>query len=429
MHRCLIISPYFPPSTLAGVHRARHLAKHLVAHGWEPTIISVDPWHHAEALDPALRALVPSCARIVETGAIPIKWTEWLGLRGEIGLRGFFHLRAEIARQLQLRKSSVVLITGSPFYPMLLSSWIQRRFGVPVVLDLQDPWASKEGATRNRWTKGWLAHKLAVSLEPRALAGAAWITSVSALQNAELAARYPWLNASRMSAIPIGGDAEDFASIVRHCVQPSDGAILEFSYVGSAWPRALPLLSLLFEGLAKLRDRAPATAARLKLRFVGTSPQPGQSTDFRVLPLAKSAGVGDLVTEQPGRVGFLEALRILVDSHAVLMIGSDEPHYTASKIYPGLMSGRPFFSFFHKSSSAHAILVSAGGGIAIPFDGHDSRERVVDDIAAALYKLASDATSLGRANPAAYADYTAHAVAGQFAEVFDVISTANSPAP
>ena len=50
MRRCLITSPHFPPSTVAGVHRARHLAKHLPAHGWAPPDL-----------------------RIIETGALPLR--------------------------------------------------------------------------------------------------------------------------------------------------------------------------------------------------------------------------------------------------------------------------------------------------------------------------------------------------------------------
>lgn len=420
--RCLIVSPHFPPSTVAGVHRARHLVKALPAHGWEPTVIAVDPAFQLEALDQELRGLVPVGARIIETGAIPARWTALFGLRGEIGLRGFFHLRASIAREIAAQRPGVVLITGSPFYPMLLAGWIKRRFGVPVILDFQDPWASKEGAARRRWTKAWLAHRLAVALEPRALRAAAWVTSVSDRQNADLAARYTWLDGARMSAVPIGGDPDDAAALRATAPQGDagcePGGTRDFSYVGTALPRAAPLLAILFEGLAMLRQSAPDLAAQIRLRFVGTSNQPGESSDYRVRELAEAAGVADLVSEAPGRVPFLDALRILAGTHAVLMIGSDEPHYTASKIYPGLMSGRPFLSIFHSESSAHQILSAAGGGAALAYEGEDQRERLIALVSAELARLATDPASFGRADPAAYADFTAHAIAGQFSRIF-----------
>jgi hypothetical protein len=125
------------------------------------------------------------------------------------------------------------------------------------------------------------------------------------------------------------------------------------------------------------------------------------------------------VTEEPARVPFLDALRILATTDAVLMIGSDEPHYTASKIYPGLMCRRPFLSIFHRTSSSHEILTRAGGGLAFAFDTPNELETLVPAIANGLERLASDPDALGKADPTAYAPFTAHAIAGQFATVFE----------
>ena len=60
----IVVSPYFPPSSLAGVHRARHLLKHLPAHGWHTTLVCVDERHYEQEPDPLLAALVPADADI-----------------------------------------------------------------------------------------------------------------------------------------------------------------------------------------------------------------------------------------------------------------------------------------------------------------------------------------------------------------------------
>jgi hypothetical protein len=418
--RCLIVSPHFPPSMLAGVHRARHLAKHLPAHGWRPTILCVDPRYHIEKLDTDLANLVPANVDIVCAGAVPVRFTRAFGVAGDIGLRGYFHLRNALARQMARAPADVVLITGSPYYPMLMADWIRRRWNVPVVLDFQDPWVSRAGAAAPRWSKAALAHRLAVALEPRAVRNAAYVTSVSDLQNNEMALRYPWLDRARMAGIPIGGDPEDFDALR---ISATDGerstSRMTFSYVGTALPRASPLLRGLLRGLARMRASKPELANGLHLRFVGTSNQPNDATTFRVRPLAEAEGVTDLVTEEPARVPFLDALRILATTDVILMIGSDEPHYTASKIYPGLMSGRPFLSIFHRMSSAHEILRRAGGGLAFAFETAKELDGLVPAIADGLERLATDPGSLGRIDPAAYAPFTAHAIAGRFADVFD----------
>src|ERR1700761_7146737 len=93
----LIVSPYFPPSTLAGVHRARHLAKHLPATGWQPIVLCVDERFHEEKLDPELAELVPGDVEVVKTKALPARLTRCTGL-GDLSLRAFFHLRSAMRR-------------------------------------------------------------------------------------------------------------------------------------------------------------------------------------------------------------------------------------------------------------------------------------------------------------------------------------------
>ena len=51
MRKILIISPHFPPSNLAAVHRSRLFAHHLPAFGWEPIILTVHEKFYEEKLD------------------------------------------------------------------------------------------------------------------------------------------------------------------------------------------------------------------------------------------------------------------------------------------------------------------------------------------------------------------------------------------
>lgn len=421
VRNALIVSPHFPPSTLAGVHRARHLLKHLPAYGWRAKVICVDPKFHVERLDPELAELVPADAEIVRVGALPVNVTRLFGIAGDIGLRGLYHIRAALDQEMSTNRPDVVMITGSPYFPMLLAGWIERRWRVPVVLDFQDPWVTPVGKAAPIGTKAWLTHQLAVTFEPKAIKNADFITSVSDRQNEELANRHSFVDSSRMAGIPIGGDPEDFET-VRVAKGPSlgvDRKTIEFCYVGTALPRSTPLFQCLLKGLAIAQGKKPELASALKVRCVGTSNQPNDAKTFRIEPLARALNLDGAVSEEPARVPFLDALRILAKTHAVLMIGSDEPHYTASKIYPGMMCGRPFLSLFHRASSAHRILSNAGGGIAFAFETQQELEALPPLIAEAIITLATNPDSVGRVDPAAYAEYTAAAVAGQFAAIFD----------
>jgi hypothetical protein len=118
----------------------------------------------------------------------------------------------------------------------------------------------------------------------------------------------------------------------------------------------------------------------------------------------------------------MDALGALAQSDGVLLIGSDEPHYTASKIYPALMSGRPFLSLFHRASSAHAILTEAGGGRSFAFASSEELAALEGPIANGLRTLAAAPASFGHADPSSYAPYEARAIAYRFAAIFDQLA-------
>jgi hypothetical protein len=118
----------------------------------------------------------------------------------------------------------------------------------------------------------------------------------------------------------------------------------------------------------------------------------------------------------------MHALGVLARSDGVLLIGSDEPHYTASKIYPALMSGRPFLSLFHRASSAHSILSNAGGGRAFAFETLAELAALEAPLAEGLRTLAGAPASLGHIDPSAYAPYEARAIASRFGYIFDSLN-------
>lgn len=424
--RIVIVSPHYPPSTVAGVHRARHLAKHLPTWGWEPIIICVDEIYHTERLDLALANLLPADVKTVKVPALSAAMMRRVGI-GDIGLRGYGGLRRAVRHAMANEKADAILITGSPFYPFLLAGMIKREFGVPVILDFQDPWISNWGAARTPLTKGWAAYRLARMLEPRAVASADFITSVSERQNDELLAHYPAFPRNRVAAIPIGGDAGDYDYLRRNPlidreVELADD-VINLSYVGTMLPQSRPLLEALFSALHQLVLSGEEWVGRLRLNFVGTSNQPNGFSTFGVAPLAEKYQVAHLVKEVPQRIPFLQALDVLANSQALLLIGSDEAHYTASKIYPALLSGRPYFALFHKASSAYDILRRAGGGVTLGFETPADLDRLGPAIAEAFRSVALNPRALGSADSAVVGDFDASKIAGRFAAIFDSLMT------
>ena len=159
------------------------------------------------------------------------------------------------------------------------------------------------------------------------------------------------------------------------------------------------------------------------MRFIGSSNDPNGLESFRVLPLARAQGVAEIVSEVPQRVPFLTALSAIRASDGVLVLGTDEPHYTASKIYGVLMSGRPYLSVFHELSSAHEILSRAGGGVSLGFVP-SKRDLLLEPLVKALSTFVDSPRSFAQVHEATYAEFTGAATARRFAEVFRLAALA-----
>jgi hypothetical protein len=75
--------------------------------------------------------------------------------------------------------------------------------------------------------------------------------------------------------------------------------------------------------------------------------------------------VGDAVTEVTGRIDYLDALAVLTRASGVLLLGSSEPHYTASKLFPAMLARVPILALFHEASSVVSILAAAAHGPSV----------------------------------------------------------------
>ena len=370
MPRVLLVSPHFPPDTSAGVHRVRLLAPRLPAHGWEPTVVTVDPRDYEGRLDPGLASLVPAELRVVRCRAWPARWTRRIGV-GDLGVRAFDGLRRACSDLLRRERFDALFITIYPTYPALLGPILKRRFGVPFVLDYQDPWVGAWGEAVGAGPNGRpdfksrLTRALARRLEPRAIRAADAITTVSGSTCAALRRRYPELDMIECAVIPVGGEPADFDRLRRESrpnpyFDAADGAI-HLCYVGTLLPLGFEVLRALLCAVRELRQRCPERYERLHLHFFGTSNQTRPDAAPRVLPVARELGVADRVTEIAPRIDYLDALTVQVQATAILMLGSSEAHYTASKLYPALLAGRPILAIHHGESSVAEILRRAAG--------------------------------------------------------------------
>lgn len=394
-----MVTPHFPPDSSAATHRVRLLAPHLPAAGWTPTIVTLEPSAYEGRLDTNLEALIAPSLRVIRAPAWPAAATRWIGV-GDLGLRALTGLRRACRDLLAREQFDALFITVYPVYPALLGPALKSEFGVPFVLDYQDPWVGAWGDTvgggpqgRPDW-KSRVSRRLGTWLEPRAVAAADALVAVSQGTIDGIVDRMPAAARLPHGVIPLGFEPDDFVALRSQRSQvprfdPADG-LVHLCYVGTLLPTGLDTLRLLLRALARARRDDPA-AGRLRLHFFGTSNQ-SASDSYRVLPVARECGVADAVTEVPGRLDYLDALSVLTHASGILLLGSGERHYTASKLYPALLAKRPILALFHEASSVVSILRSAASEPSVRMVAYGDGPAVdarVADVACHLRALAT----------------------------------------
>ena len=428
MRRLLMISPHFPPDSSAATHRVRLLAPHLPACGWEPTVLTVQPEAYEGRLDHDLGALVPESIRVVRVQAWPAQVTRLVRV-GDLGLRSWAALRRAAIELCENERFDALFITIYPTYPATLGPMLKRRFKLPFILDYQDPWVSAWGQSVGPNGSADLKSRLSLAvsrrLEPRALFAADAVTAVSARTYEEALER----NGCQIDVreeIPIGWDAGDVRALESRgpsAIVPTSDGLLHISYVGTLLPAGVGVLRSVLTALRTLDDRCPDLGRRVRLHFVGTSNQSTGGVE-RVMPHARELGVADRVVEHAARVDYLEALSILRQSSAVLLIGSTEPHYTPSKAFPALMAGRPMLALYHEASPIVSLLKAASPGAdVVAFRVEDlTTPAFVTRVADGLLNVArTDARALP-VNAAALEPWSARSLARRLARVCDEVA-------
>jgi hypothetical protein len=362
-----LVAAHFPPSNLAGVHRARLLAQHLEEFGWRPIIVTTHWRHYEEALDWDLASMVAPDLEIIRTPALP---TRPIRVVGDIGVRAFaWHLRA-ISHLLKAKRIDFLHVTVPSFYSALLGSALFKCRPIPFGIDYIDPWIHYWTEEQLRSPKARISARLADRLEPIAVRHASLITGVAPGYYAGVLSRHPELEQRcATAAMPYGSSEVDFEAAIAldkkpYLFDPHDGCF-HMLYAGALLPKAWSVLEVLLEGLAVMKKERSDIYGRIRLHFVGTGKAPTATDGHNVLPLARRIGVAEVITEHPHRMAYADVLTHLRYCAAPFILGSTEAHYTPSKVFQAVQSRRWVFALLHEASAAVQVLERSGAGMVI----------------------------------------------------------------
>lgn len=413
MRRVLIISPHFPPVNTPDMHRVRQSLPYFREFGWEPVVFAVAPEDTEAPRDELLEQTLPKGTEIHHVRALPAALTRKVGL-GNLGIRCYTTLRRAVDRYLSKQPVDLIYFSTTVFVSMALGPHWKRKFGVPFVLDLQDPWRNDfhlKTPRAGRPRKFWFDYRLNHWLEARTVPQAAGIISVSPAYPVELRRRYPRMQdmpflVLPFAALPVDLDVADRPEVSNHLFAPDPDKITVVN-TGVLPPNMEFSLSSLFAAVRKGLDRDPKRFSRLRFYFVGTSYAPPEKAEKMAQPLARRYGVDQLVHEHVAREPYFRSLKLLQDADLLLMPGTTDAGYTASKLYSYILTHKYILALFNESSSVNDILMETKAGKLVPFRTGEDMESYTDRILQVLTQLLEKLPAKPPTDWTAFEPYTA----------------------
>lgn len=409
------------------MHRVRHSLPYFEDHGWKATVLAVTPDRIEDYRDELLLETLPVHADVRHVSALPIDWTRSLGV-GNVGYRSLPDYWRQGSQIITQEGIDLVYFSTTAFPVLILGRYWKARFGVPYVVDMQDPWYTglhQDKPAQKPSIKDWGAYQLKRWMEPIAISGTDAVISVSEGYCDALQSQYANVCASNCSVIPFGASQVDFDVLERTDIdnplfRPSSDTI-NIIQVGRAGGENMELApQSMFSALREGLRAHPEIYQRVHMYFVGTRYSPPGEGTKAVEPIAQSYRVGNKVTEQTTRVPYFQALKILQDADMLVLLGAEDPNYTASKLYPYILAQRPLLAVFHEDSSVVEIMRKTQVGPVVTYEsGNEDPSEIGRRIQREWTSMLERVPYVPEVDWDAFAPYTAEAMTRRQVEVFD----------
>lgn len=394
LKRVLIISPHFPPVNAADMHRVRQSLPFFRELGWEAEVITVDPKYvEAYSIDELLLQTIPASVKVHYVKAWEAHKTRRFGL-GSLSMRSWFHFKRKGNTLLSSCKFDLVYFSTTAFHVMALGPYWKRKFKVPFILDIQDPWRNDfycDKPKAEKPPKYFISYNIDKYLERKTIPKADGIISVSQGYVDILLKRYKNLKAELFKVIPFGGSSIDFDVMHKNSQNFSSFKFkkdkVNVVYIGRGGYDLGFAINILFASFCQGLKQNPEVFGNLHFWFLGTSyASPGAGVQT-ILPIAVKYGIEGYVTESTDRVAYFQTLFLLEQADLLCMPGSVDKSYTASKLYPYILAKKPLLGIFFYKSSVVEVFNRTNAGEIISFDEGDNPQNYIDECIGKLKKL------------------------------------------
>lgn len=377
MKRVLIISPYFPPSNAADMQRVRMSLPYFKEYGWEPELVVVEEGYSDMIKDSLLLDSIPKDIQVHQVKAFSKKWTSKFGL-GSIALRSLYFYKKKVNELLKDKHFDLIYFSTTQFPVCILGPFWKKKFGIPYVIDIQDQWHSEyyqDKPKSERPKKYWFSYRLNKYLEPIAMRNVDGLISVSEAYINTLKNRYPNLVNKPCSTITFGAHEPDFNiaeqnSFLFEPIYSTDNGKINLVYIGRGGFDMQKSVNTLLKSFKKGIDQNVDAFKNVHFHFIGTSYAPNGSGTPTLMPIANNLGLASYVSEYTDRIGFYQSINHLQHADGLIVLGSNDPAYTASKLYPYILAKKNLLAILHLKSSAAQILEECNAGFLITLDSN-----------------------------------------------------------
>jgi hypothetical protein len=420
--KILIITPHYPPSNLAAVHRSRLFAQHLPSFGWEPIILAVEEKYYEEKLDWNLYKLLPENQRIEKANAFKVTKPRIIG---DIGIRAFFQLYKKAKQLIKKEKIDFLYIPIPSFYCALLGRWLHTSTGIKYGIDYIDPWVHFFPGSNKKFSRHWFSTQIAKFLEPIAVKKASLITGVATgYYQGVIDRNLHLVNTCVFGAMPYGGEISDHKKLSNINVTPylfaKKAEKIQLVYAGAMLPKAYEPLEVIFKSI----KNNPKIFALVEIYFIGTGKIANDANSYNIKPLAEKYGLWNTVVfEYPQRIPYLDVLIHLDAADGVFILGSTEPHYTPSKVYQGVLSEKPILAVLHKESTAVKVLKESGVGVVLDFDGEKEMDLIENNFSTVVKEYLNwiKIFDPNKINKKVFEQYSAESITKQLATLLNSV--------
>jgi hypothetical protein len=427
MKTVLMVAEHFPPSFAVGGKRPYRFARYLPDSGWRPVLWTgpaPDP-SRADTTDHPLpevavleRTLLPSwwpeskgrpsdgttaaATRERSASASPL---DALGRQLQIPLGAKRLLRAwMLGRALDLVKRyepDAIFATSSPYYLLDLGARIKAKTGLPLCLDLRDPWSLN---FLQGHKPAWL-RSVESKIESRSFHAADRVLLTCETAAEAYRQKYQRLPAGRFQTVYNSFDPELSPAPAPRSWQ--DGPVDLIHFGNCYGPRRLKTVIQAIDGL---RRAGAVGAHRLRLVNLG---RPAQAD----LDLIEELELGPLLHWEP-YVPYAAGLERLAQAPLQLLLAyGEETLYVPAKTFDYMLSGAPILCLSESSELCSMVTDSDSGFAAKPNDVPEVM-RVLERVLTA----ASQNTRACEPNPDTIAKYSSRSTAAQLATILDQIT-------